>query len=147
MNPTKELSNDLIAMAPKNQKDTHAPKIRFISLIPSAIATHFTTLKATFMADEASLFYCHLDNQDPIVCNSPYVVTGLEEGNHTLRIYAIDLMENQSVEISHTWTVLPKSSGLNNGQSKQVFLSRTKNASNEMEGWTPINLDTRWVVQ
>ena len=48
---------------------------------------------------------CKLDRGNYQVCPNPMNVTGLSEGSHTLLAKSVDNAGNESVEISHTWSV------------------------------------------
>jgi hypothetical protein len=55
---------------------------------------------------DGAVLWCSLDSATAFtVCTSPVTYTGLSQGPHTFRVYAVDLAGNVSTTSSYTWTV------------------------------------------
>ncbi|ASD63287.1 hypothetical protein [Bdellovibrio bacteriovorus] len=50
-------------------------------------------------------YQCKLDGGAYNACSSPWALTGLSQGNHTVSIYAVDSAGNSSAAGIYTWTV------------------------------------------
>ena len=60
-------------------------------------------------------FACALDGAPPAPCSSPLELTGLESGDHTLRVVARDAAGNQSEASTVEWTAIPEQTSLGDG--------------------------------
>jgi hypothetical protein len=88
--------------------DTTPPETTITSG-PSGI-TNSTSATFEFSASEPSSFECSLDDSGFASCASPASYTGLGEGPHTFRVYAIDAAEPwpgniEQTPAERTWTV------------------------------------------
>ena len=81
------------------------PPVTTIESEPAA-DSNSTEAKFTFKADKSATFECKLDGGAFKSCSSPYTVTGLAQGSHTVEVRATDLVGNkESTPQSYTWTV------------------------------------------
>jgi Putative metal-binding motif len=72
--------------------DTTAPKTR-ITASPDKL-TEAPSAKIEFEASEPATFQCTLDARAPVACTSPWTITGLAVGAHTIMIRATDAVGN-----------------------------------------------------
>ncbi len=99
--------------------DTEAPPAPVINNEPS---NPTTSTSATFsFADDAdndgdrnggdqddlglAVLWCSLDNAPFAICTSPVSYSGLSQGQHTFRVYAVDLAGNTGPTTSYTWQI------------------------------------------
>ncbi|MEI6447958.1 MAG: hypothetical protein WCO96_08795, partial [Actinomycetes bacterium] len=76
-----------------------------ISGLPAA-ASNSASASATFAtADASTTFECKLDSGSWAACTSPFAITSLTEGSHTLYVRGKDSAANTGGESSKTWTV------------------------------------------
>lgn len=59
----------------------------------------------TFEANEQATFACTLDANPPVPCTSPYTVSGLQDGNHTFSVQAMNDVGNTGAFATFAWTV------------------------------------------
>jgi hypothetical protein len=72
---------------------------------PAALDNSVDT-EIVFTASETSTFSCTLDGGAAAACESPFAVTGLTDGEHTVTVLATDEAGNVEVDpATHTWTV------------------------------------------
>jgi alpha-tubulin suppressor-like RCC1 family protein len=67
----------------------------------------FTFTSADTGGGTVSLTQCSLDGAAYTTCTSPYSLSGLLSGNHTLEVRAVDTAGNTGVDASHTWMTVP----------------------------------------
>jgi len=79
------------------------------SILPTLSNSDKITLDLTGSAGEVAYYKYLLDDgttwSAPIPVSSTWEITGLSNGGHTIQIIGIDLAGNESLPISHTWTV------------------------------------------
>jgi outer membrane protein OmpA-like peptidoglycan-associated protein len=85
--------------------DTAAPATS-VTARPEALVRTNTAVVAFTSADPHATFACKLDGADWAPCTAPHSVTGLADGDHTLRIRATDPAGNtESAPAVINWTV------------------------------------------
>lgn len=84
--------------------DTVAPDAPSLSGAPSDPVSS-TSASITISGDGGTTFTCSLDSGSYNACGSPYVATGLTDGEHTLNVKQVDAAGNESDPQSVTWTV------------------------------------------
>ena len=85
--------------------DTIAPPV---NITASPLPTTVTTL-ASFSfgsSDREATFECSLDSGPWTACTSPTEHQGLEPGEHTFEVVAIDFVGNRSAPMRHTWEIV-----------------------------------------
>ncbi len=85
--------------------DNIAPPVRVTS---APLPTTVTTL-ASFAFDSndrQAAFRCSLDSGPWTACTSPTEYRGLEPGEHTFEVVAIDFVGNRSAPMRHTWEIV-----------------------------------------
>ena len=70
---------------------------------PKALAAS-SSATFSFIANRAATFKCALDANTPVACTSPYTLTGLVDGDHTLTVTATDGPTGLSSSSSYLWT-------------------------------------------
>ncbi|MCB0417941.1 MAG: fibronectin type III domain-containing protein [Bdellovibrionales bacterium] len=91
--------------------DNGAPVLTLTQVSPSEAVTSSRRIRLDFEANEPATFRCIIDSTFPptdleaFTCNSPYVVDELSEGEHTVRLMAVDLQGNQSEVVEYHWTI------------------------------------------
>jgi CSLREA domain-containing protein len=100
--PTPDVHEWIVEPAP----DTVAPDTIILSAPPAE--TSDTTAAFGFTSDEAvEGFECSLDGGPFTGCGSPHELSGMDLGEHTLEVRAIDLAGNvDATPDSHLWTVV-----------------------------------------
>ncbi|HWL42815.1 MAG TPA: hypothetical protein VNQ73_07715, partial [Ilumatobacter sp.] len=80
-----------------------APDVAFgtVPADPSGPDVEFTFTSS----DTAATFECALDGATASPCASPFGLSGLAEGEHTLAVNAVDPSGNSSTVVTHTWDV------------------------------------------
>lgn len=95
--------------------DTTAPAAPSIDERPEVV-TEGELARFVFSAAEPGVtFTCALDGAEPAPCASPLELTGLEPGDHTLRITARDAAGNESEASMVEWTSIPERTTLGDG--------------------------------
>ncbi|MEZ4367689.1 MAG: kelch repeat-containing protein [Kofleriaceae bacterium] len=85
--------------------DRDPPETSYVAGPPGLTAS--TTITFSFGSDEPGVTYlCALDGAPAVPCDSPYVLTGLADGEHVLVITAVDAAGNPDpTPLVVTWTV------------------------------------------
>lgn len=86
--------------------DLTAPVVQIVSTDPSWMPTAQTSLTVNFTANETASFGCSLDQGPEISCSSPWTVSGLSQGTHTIAIVATDVVGNRSAPATYTWSIV-----------------------------------------
>lgn len=84
--------------------DLSAPPAPAINGGPSGL-TSSRDATVTFSGEAGGHFECALDDASFFFCSSPYDLTGIEDGDHNLRIRQVDTAGNTGAASSRTWTV------------------------------------------
>jgi len=85
---------------------TEPPTLTFTQVIPPNSPSNSTSRTFYFTASpDAVSFTCALDSGTPAVCTSPYQVTGLADGSHTVSVWAYDIVGNQSTPATSSFTI------------------------------------------
>ena len=84
--------------------DTTAPAAPVIESGPPAETTSRDATVA-FSGEPGGHFECALDDASFFFCSSPRELTGLEDGEHTLRIRQVDEAGNSGAASTRSWTV------------------------------------------
>lgn len=72
---------------------------------PAASVTSSTDAIFNFSANESSNFECSVDGGVFQSCMSPYSISGLQDGVHSVAVRAVDLAGNASQTATYAWTV------------------------------------------
>ena len=83
--------------------DTVPPVAQWLSTPPSL--TNSSSASFAFQANKPSQFSCALDSESSVACDSPYTLSSLGAGTHTLSITATDSAGTVSQPISFSWTI------------------------------------------
>nr|WP_236673441.1 Ig-like domain-containing protein [Comamonas sp. JC664] len=85
--------------------DATPPETTIVSAPP--VATNSTTATFDFSSNESPVTYeCSLNGAPYVPCTDPQEYTGLDEGNYTLQVRAVDAAGNvDPTPAVHTWTV------------------------------------------
>ena len=109
------------------QVDASSPVVTILTRAPAGVLTNNKNLNTTFSANEIAQFFCSLDNQAPISCQSPFSASNLLDGNHLFQVSAKDSAGNESVAISFGWaidTIRPLVTSLTHNPSPPVVSTR-----------------------
>jgi subtilisin family serine protease len=85
--------------------DTNAPTAPSVSAAPTS-PSNATSASFTFSGEPGASFECRLDDGPITNCTSPYTVSGLADGPHSVTIFQTDRVGNRSAGTTRTWTVL-----------------------------------------
>jgi large repetitive protein len=85
--------------------DRTVPVMNIVSVDPASAITNSTSKTFQFEANESSLYECSIDNGAFSACTSPLAVGGVAEGNHWFEVRATDVVGNQGLPVSYSWTV------------------------------------------
>lgn len=85
--------------------DSQRPGLELSLADPLTSPASTNSAKFVFSSTETSSFHCSLDEHAPVVCNSPYRVTGLGEGEHSMTVFAMDMAGNFSERKAVRWVV------------------------------------------
>lgn len=112
------------------------PSVSIINATPPAGVTAQTNLHVEFASDQDSVtFLCKLDDEEEKPCSSPYIRSGLTNGEHVFRVIAKNAHGMTSPEpAEHRWTVdtvppvitVSQPSSPTNQQSVSITFSSTK---------------------
>ena len=84
--------------------DNTAPVVTLTATPPSTSAS--STVSATFTVNDGTAqAWCSLDGGAAQTCSGTISYTGLADGSHTIRVYAVDPAGNTSATVSTTFTV------------------------------------------
>lgn len=83
--------------------DRTAPVVQILSTTPSEAVSSSPDREVTFAADESATFTCTLDSEASNTCASPYKVSNLREGHHTIQVTAKDAAGNTSLPVATSW--------------------------------------------
>lgn len=84
-------------------QDTKAPTLALSAGPPAFV--NLNTWTWTFTTNEPSQFKCRRDSGTYQTCSSPFVWTWMNQGAHTLSVYALDAAGNRSNVVTQSWTV------------------------------------------
>ena len=111
--------------------DVTPPSVQIVGQDPIANPSSSAFRSISFVASESSLYECSLDSLGFGPCGSPYALSNLSEGLHSLEVRATDVAGNMSTNASVSWvtdltppqislgTVLP-AAGRSNAESYRV---------------------------
>lgn len=85
--------------------DTRVPTLTLSLLFPDRLPTMFDSARFDFVPSESATFYCDLDHRGVSQCDTPYEVSGLAEGRHTLIVSAVDGAGNAGVPATFSWDI------------------------------------------
>jgi hypothetical protein len=121
------------------------PPLVFIDSGPANLDNHSTITFAFHSNIQASTFTCKLDAGSSKSCSSPYTLSNLSQGDHTLKITAKDPQSGQSTYSNETWTVdsIPPVASINYGPNANTSETSAtfQLASNEGHGQFTCSLD------
>ncbi len=93
----------LRSAGPPPPPDTVDPETMINSGPSGVVASSSATF--TFSANEPATFRCSFDGADFSLCSSPKTYSGLADGGHTFRVFAVDLAGNDDLTPEErTWT-------------------------------------------
>ena len=95
--------------------DVTAPAAPTIDERPEPVSEGERAASRSPPPSRGSEFACALDGAPPAPCSSPLELTGLESGDHTLRVVARDAAGNQSEVSTVEWTAIPEQTSLGDG--------------------------------
>lgn len=112
------------------------PSVSIINVTPPADVTAQTNLHVEFASDQEGVtFLCSLDDEEEKPCSSPYIRSGLANGEHVFRVSAKNAHGMTSPEpAEHRWTVdtvppvitVSQPTSPTNQQSVTITFSSTK---------------------
>lgn len=105
--------------------DATVPTVTITSKPAALYASQSGTV--TFSSSETATFYCSLDGEPANPCASPWNFSAMNNGTHTLSLYAIDLAGLVGPIASHTWTVDTRA-------PEVVFTVRPANPTDQKSG-------------
>jgi large repetitive protein len=85
--------------------DLIAPNLSLVSTAPQEAITESDSFQLTFDSEPGTLTTCELDAGGPRPCVSPFVVSNLAQGVHSIVVASKDAAGNFSPEIRHEWRV------------------------------------------
>lgn len=85
--------------------DTTAPAAPTVSAGPSSPSNSMSA-SFTFSGEGWASFQCRLDDGPVANCTSPYTVSGLSDGPHSVTVFQIDRAGNRSAGTTRSWTVM-----------------------------------------
>ena len=83
--------------------DTTGPATRLIGSPPKITTSASATF--AFTAEPGTQFACQLDTALPQACASPFVLNGIADGTHTMRVFGKDPLFNQGPAVDVSWSV------------------------------------------
>jgi hypothetical protein len=136
LNAVDESGNPANAITHSFTVDLTAPVVSIDSATVSG-ATRETSNTISFSANEAATFQCNFDQAGFNSCTSPFQISGLADGTHTIAIIATDLAGNVSSENDFSWAIdtqppvtsVQATQAANQGPSIQFTLSSSKPSS------------------
>jgi hypothetical protein len=76
------------------------------SVSPGASVVNSTSISFTMGSNyQEATYLCSLDNGAQLACSNPMSYSGLTEGVHTFKAYAVAQGQTDSVGVTYTWTV------------------------------------------
>ncbi|MBX3023161.1 MAG: fibronectin type III domain-containing protein [Bdellovibrionales bacterium] len=92
---------------PGNPAPKPAPVSEITAVSPNETLTASSNISFTFSANQTGVtFWCALDSATPAMCTSPKAYTGVANGTHTFKVYAVNSSNKQEdPPKSYTWTV------------------------------------------
>ena len=85
--------------------DTSAPAPPTVSSAPAS-PSNSSSASFTFSGESGATFQCRLDDGPVESCSSPYAVSGLADGPHSVTVFQTDRAGNRSAGTTRSWTVL-----------------------------------------
>lgn len=86
--------------------DTTPPVQQLISTSPAQSIFNQEAIDLNFQISEPSISLCTIDQDPPVDCSLGGVrFTGLKEGSHTISIISTDLAGNQSIPLTHNFSI------------------------------------------
>lgn len=86
--------------------DQTPPQLTITSVVPPENQTNVDSLELYFETSEPGIIRCNFDQGGDAPCSSPFVVTALVGGQHTLVLSAEDRAGNLSSRVTYTWEVI-----------------------------------------
>lgn len=83
--------------------DLTAPVLASGAINPAVGITNAKNISVEFLANETVTTYCSLDGVEASQCQSPFVADNLSEGEHRVRIHAVDAAGNESAALQVQW--------------------------------------------
>jgi len=84
--------------------DTVAPVVQIVSA-QYASPTNQSSNSITFSASKPVTYQCNFDLAGFAPCSTPFAISGLAGGGHTLTVQGIDLAGMVSAPVSYSWTI------------------------------------------
>jgi hypothetical protein len=115
--------------------DLTAPQVQIGVTAPAEGLTNSKSVSVGFTSNEDGTTYCSVDQAPSVVCTSPFVASGLSEGDHGLDITAVDLAGNISAVAHLAWqmdftapmislgAILPSASSVINAQEISIAVN------------------------